>query len=133
MKFLFEDSQTEQEQFAQKCHRIARSVSNNINKYLDAYGFEVEYISEYEDFLDEMEDCVGLFLASTQGIASVFPMTLNIPFLFEYFSGKSHIGAELDWAIESTLWHEAGHGIVSYLSDFYDFDWDEEEVVEEFA
>lgn len=133
MKFLLENSQTELEQFAQKCHRIAHSVSNNINKYLDTYGFEVEYVSEYEDFLDEMEGYVGLFLASIQDIASVFPMTLNIPFLFNYFSGKSHIGAELDWAIESTLWHEAGHGIVAYLSDFYDFDWDEEDVVEEFA
>jgi hypothetical protein len=39
----------------------------------------------------------------------------------------------ITWGVKSTLWHEVGHGIVAYLSDVYDFDWDEEEVVEEFA
>ena len=118
--------------FEKKCFDIALNVISQIESKLSAYGFEIDLVTDYEDY---DEDFVGMFLASEQTEAKVFPIVVNPKVVYDYAESNGHNNNHdfIVWAIESTLWHEVGHGIVAYLSDMYDFDWDEEEVVEEFA
>lgn len=131
--FLGEDTtQNEFTTFEKRCFEHAESIVKQIEKALDSYGFEIELINDYEDYDD---DYVGMFLASEQNNSSVFPIVINPKVIYNYLKKTDDVDNHnyLVWAIKSTLWHEVGHGIVAYLSDVYDFDWDEEEVVEEFA
>lgn len=101
---------------------ITREFSN-INKFLEPYGFEAQYIEDYE--FDN--DSVGMFLNSEQDNASIFPIALNIDSIKEN-------GEDLFLDIKSTIAHEVGHGIFQYLNDIYELDdLDEEDVVEEFG
>ena len=100
---------------------------NYLNKWLDKYGFEVELVNDY-DFTNK--EAVGMFLGEIQDNASVFPIALNKDYILDYCKDDKE---ELVYAIRGTLWHEAGHGILNYLEDFYDFDGDEEYWVEDFA
>ena len=104
---------------------IVKAELDNLNKWLDKYGFEAELVSDYE--FDN--DSVGMFLNTIQDNASVFPIALNKDVINNFAKGDKE---ELVYAIRGTLWHEAGHGIYEFLNDVYELD-DEEETVEEFA
>ena len=114
--------------------RIVKVELDNLNKWLDDYGFEVELVNDYNF---GRKKSVGMFLNSIQDNASVFPIALNKKILVDFAKEESYdeysFKEELMYGIRSTLWHEAGHGIYGYLEDFYELDEDEEDVVEEFA
>ena len=123
------------DKFEQSVYDCANVIVEQItSSFLDKYGFEIDLITDYEDY-DIDEHCVGLFLSSEQDDASVFPIVLNPKAMYNALLDISDTIERRDivGAVKSTLWHEVGHGIVSYLSEVFDFDWDEEEVVEEFA
>lgn len=123
------------DKFEQSVFDCANVIVEQItSSFLDKYGFEIDLITDYEDY-DIDEHCVGMFLSSEQDDASVFPIVLNPKAMYNALLDISDTIEHRDivGAVKSTLWHEVGHGIVSYLSDVFDFDWDEEEVVEEFA
>ena len=120
--------------FEKRVYDIAHRIVSQIESKLDRYGFEIDLITDYEDY-DVSDDFVGMFMGSIQDNASVFPIVLNAKCMYDYLkkTGDENDLGYITWGVKSTLWHEVGHGIASYLSDMYDFDWDEEEVVEEFA
>ncbi len=134
MKFrLYEDTGVDEfKNFEERIFDIAENLVSKIESELFDYGFEIDLVTDYEDYDDNF---VGMFLASEQDNASVFPIVVNPKVIYNYAkrNGYKNDHDFLVWAVKSTLWHEVGHGIVSYLSDVYDFSWDEEEVVEEFA
>lgn len=102
---------------------VVENEFNEINKFLYRFGFETEYVKDYEF----KNDSVGMFLNSLQDDASVFPIALNKQ------SIKAN-GDDLRMDIKSTIAHEVGHGLFQYLNDVFELDeLDEEEVVEEFA
>lgn len=115
---------------------ITKVELETLNHWLGEYGFEVELITDRET-LDEIDwssqygdDSVGMFLADIQDNASVFPIALNK----EAISRLSEDKEDLIDGIRGTLWHEAGHGIYSFLRDMgYEMPSDEEECVEDFA
>ena len=45
---LFEDSNITEEEFTQKCKEIIEHKIGIINQALDSFGFEVEYVEEYD-------------------------------------------------------------------------------------
>ena len=104
---------------------LVKMSIENINKFLDDFGFEVELVD-----YDFDTNSLGMFLNSIQDNASVFPIALNKEAILNNVEDNS----ELNLAIDTTVAHEAGHGIFNYLEDFYDLeDANEEDVVEEFA
>ena len=105
---------------------LVKMSIENMNKFLDEFGFEVELVD-----YDFKEDALGMFVNSAQDNASVFPIALNK----ELIIGKSdEYEVDLDTAILTTIAHEVGHGLFEYLEDFYDLEnANEEDVVEEFA
>ena len=119
---------------------ITKQELNKINNWLDKYGFEIELITD-SDVIDwsndDCKDSVGMFLGDIQDNASVFPVALNRKAIEEYCkensSDDSSYNNELIYGIRGTLWHEAGHGIYDYLSEFYEMPEDVEKCVEEFA
>ena len=126
----YQDGKDEEDAFlsesTDKYENIVKIELNNLNKWLDDYGFEVELVNDYKFNTDD----VGMFLGEIQDNASMFPIALNKNQILNLCEKYDIL---LDDAILGTLWHEAGHGIYRYLQDFYDLDEDEEEVVEEFA
>ena len=103
-----------------------------VNRELDKFGFEVEYIDDY-DFTED-DQWIGVFYNEIQNAADVFPIAINIPFLYRECKKDKYLKDDLPYHIEKTIWHEAGHGIFEYLYDVFDLeDLDEEEVVEEYA
>ena len=103
-----------------------------VNRELDRFGFEVEYIDDY-DFTDN-DQWIGVFYNEIQDAADVFPIAINIPFLYKECKKDKYLKDDLPYHIEKTIWHEAGHGIFEYLYDVFDLeDLDEEKVVEEYA
>ena len=103
-----------------------------VNKELDKFGFEVEYIDDYD--FNENDQWIGVFYNEIQDAADVFPIAINIPFLYRECKKDKYLKDDLPYHIEKTIWHEVGHGIFEYLYDVFDLeDLDEEEVVEEYA
>ncbi len=106
---------------------LVKMSINNMNKFLDDFGFEVKLVDDCEF----ETDALGVFLNNIQDNASVFPIALNKDAIIK---GSEKYDVELDTAILTTVAHEVGHGIFEYLEDFYDLEEaDEESVVEEFA
>ena len=109
---------------ADKFDEIAKSHINKINQWLDQYGFEAELVEDY-DFGGN--NSVGMFLASEQDNASVFPIALNKELILKESD-------DLDYDIKSTIAHEVGHGIFNFLNDIYELDnLNDEYIVEEFG
>lgn len=107
-----------------KYDEIVKAHFNRINQWIDKFGFEAEWIQDYEF---ENNNTVGMILKSEQTNASVFPIALNKELLLEESS-------DLDYDIKSTIGHEVGHGIFEFLNDIYDLDdLNEEYIVEEFG
>ena len=127
---LFDDEDVEKDDYED----VLKQELDRLNNWLDKYGFEVELISDYK-FGNRR--AVGMFLNSIQDNASVFPIALNKKYILKYCEEETDnnddYNYELMYAIRGTLWHEAGHGILNYLEDFYDFEGDEEDWVEDFA
>lgn len=106
---------------------LVKMSIDNVNKFLNDFGFEVELITDY----DFDSDALGMFLNSVQDNASVFPIALNKDAIIK---GSEEYDVDLDTSILTTVAHEVGHGLFGYLEDFYDLeDANEEDVVEEFA
>lgn len=105
---------------------LVKMSIDNMNKFLDEFGFEVELVD-----YDFKEDALGMFVNSVQDNASVFPIALNKELII---NKSDEYEVDLDTAILTTIAHEVGHGLFEYLEDFYDLeDANEEDVVEEFA
>ena len=69
-----------------------------------------------------------------QGIASEIPLSINEDLLYKEIKNKEIEKEDLQYHIKKSIWHEIGHGIISFTEDVIDIpDWDEERVVEEFA
>ena len=103
-----------------------------VNRELDKFGFEVEYIDDYD--FTENDQWIGVFYNEIQDAADVFPIAINIPFLYRECKKDKYLKDDLPYHIEKTIWHEVGHGIFEYLYDVFDLeDLDEEKVVEEYA
>ena len=138
MKFqliMEELTEASYEQFNALWDNILPSELKRLNAYLDKYGFEVELLDEYYDEDSEIyADSVGIFCRDIQDNASVFPIYINKNEIYKILSEDNleMDASEIKYAIEGTLWHEAGHGIIDYLAYEYDFD-DEEETAEDFA
>ena len=108
--------------YKQRYDSYVRRILQEMNYFLEPYEFKVELVSEDDYEIDDGK--AGMFLATEQTDAKIFPVVLNSKLL------KTSDPEE----IELTLAHEVGHGIFTYLSDIYDAsDLDEEEVVEDFA
>ena len=115
---------------------ITKVELETLNNWLNKYDFEVELITDSEalDGIDWFSqyggESVGMFLADIQDNDRVFPIALNK----EAISRLSEDKEDLIDGIRGTLWHEAGHGIYSFLRDMgYEMPPDEEECVEDFA
>lgn len=116
------DEDVEENDLDKEFDRIANYYLKEINKFLDNYGFEANFV----DYKFE-NDAAGMFVGEEQDDASVFPIALNKKIIIEY-------GEDLSYDIESTIAHEVGHGIFRYLNDIYDLDeYNEEDIVEDFA
>ena len=125
MRFRLVEEFTQEEKY----NKILKNETNNINRWLDKYGFEIDVIDDLDLGDIDWEDNVGVFLNSIQDNASIFPIALNKKEILNYC--KDNI-TELTYAIRGTLWHELGHGIFNFLNDVYNLDdLDEEETVEE--
>lgn len=131
---LYETNDSNFVKFEKRCFEIADDLIIQMQQsLLDKYGFEIKLVRDYEDFGDHY---IGMFLANEQDNASIFPIAINPNAMYQWYKDNGYdtiSHGEMVYAVKSTLWHEVGHGIVSYLSDIFEFDWDEEDVVEEFA
>lgn len=110
-----------------------REIEKEINKdkLLNDLGISIEYVDDYG--FDE-EDWVAVYCADMQGIASEIPLSINEDLLYKEIKNKEIEKEDLQYHIKKSIWHEIGHGIISFTEDVIDIpDWDEERVVEEFA
>lgn len=102
---------------------IVNANINQMNTFLNKYGFKVNWVKDYKFNTDD----VGMFIGSEQDNASVFPIALNKKLLITE-------SEDLDYDIKCTIAHEVGHGIFNFLNDVYDLDdLNEEYIVEEFG
>lgn len=93
-------------------------------------GIHLEYVDDYFEEDDDAEQ-IGMFCASCQTDAHIFPIALNLKLI-------NRIPAEdREKEVLLTIYHELGHGLLFFLDDedfevnYYGFD--EEELAEDFA
>ena len=123
----------EYKKFQTNVHKIIERKFKVINKELDRFGFETTYVDDYDFDINE-DEWVGVFYNEIQDNASVFPIAINIPFLYKEVVSGELDKDDLPYHIEKTIWHEVGHGLFEYLNDVFELDdLDEEQIVEEYA
>lgn len=137
MKFKIEEDNSIENTLKKTIHETVlsciREIEKEINKdkLLNDLGISIEYVDDYE--FDE-EDWVAVYCADMQDIASEIPLSINEDLLYKGIKNKEIEKEDLPYHIKKSIWHEIGHGIISFTEDVIDIpDWDEERVVEEFA
>lgn len=117
--------------------KAARLCCEEVNDFLSQWGFATKYIDDYS-FDDDptqydgesLKDMVALYCASLQTDVRIFPVALNQRLLEMYTTPD-----ELIDQILMSFYHEAGHGIMWYLTEETGIEFlsEKEVAAEEFA